>query len=554
MQTQESDSQGRPLRRADAAVGRRTGVVAVCCRDGRFLVVRRAQGVPFAGRWCFPGGAVERGEDDIAALKRELQEELGLDVRPLYKLFSSDAADGKHILHWYLAEAAGARIRPNPTEVDAFRWASLAELGRLPGLLETNRRFLEACRPQLEKIAEGFSADARVMSEWQSQISDHLDELRSQGLYRKLRIVSSPAGRLIRLDAGQGARQAVNFASNDYLGLAADPRVAEAAGDALGRWGWGAGASQLVCGHTGLHRELASALARFKRSEAAIVLPTGYMANLAVITALAGPEDVVLLDKLNHASIIDAARLSGAQVRVFPHKNYAKLERLLQRYRSVRRRIIVTDSLFSMDGDLADLPELVRLKQTYEAVLVVDEAHATCVLGPEGRGVAAVQGVEDQIDASVGTLSKALGGIGGFVAASGTLIEHLVNTARSFIFTTALPPAACAAALRALEIAQSESWRRRRALSLAERLRTRLAESGWDCGDSQSQIVPVLVGRPDAATALSEALLAKGHLAPAIRPPAVPPASARLRVSITASHLDEDIDGLATALAASPGV
>ncbi len=298
--------------------------------------------------------------------------------------------------------------------------------------------------------------------------------------------------------------------------------------------------------------ELEATLARFKNTEAAIVLPTGYMANLAAVRLLAGPEDVILLDKLNHASIIDAATSAGSQTRVFPHRNYAKLESLLQRYPHARRRIIVTDTVFSMDGDMADLPELVRLKHKYDALLIVDEAHATGVLGPAGRGVAELQNVEGDIDITVGTLSKALGGIGGFIAGPHLLIDALVNLARPFIFTTGLPPASCAATIRAIEIVRDEPWRRQRALALAASLRDNLTEAGFNCGDSQTQIVPVIVGPASRAVELSNRLLTQGFFAPAIRPPAVPPNASRLRISVTAAHTDQDIDALATDLGVRP--
>ena len=367
-----------------------------------------------------------------------------------------------------------------------------------------------------------------------------LADLEARGLGRALRTVESAQGARVRV----GGRELICFCSNNYLGLANHPRIRQAVIDATREWGWGAGASRLITGTMGPHRELELRLAAFKRTEAALVCSTGYQANLAAIRALAGKGDVVLVDKLDHASIIDAARGSGAVVRVFGHRDYAKLERLLDRTASARRRVIVTDSLFSMDGDLADLPRLVELKKGYGALLCIDEAHATGVFGLGGRGVAELQGVEHEIDATVGTLSKALGGIGGFVAGSAHLIDWIINTAGAFIYTTALPPPACAAAAAALDVVEQEPQRRAHVLALAERLRSELAEKGWDLAGSQSQIVPIVVGSADRALALAAGLEADGLLAPAIRPPTVPAGRCRIRISLSADHTIEDIDRL----------
>jgi len=371
-----------------------------------------------------------------------------------------------------------------------------------------------------------------------------LHERAVKGLRRTLRLVESPqATRVTR-----AGRTLTCFGSNNYLGLANHPRIVAAVRHAVERWGWGSGASRLVTGHMPPHQDLEQALARFKRTEAALVCSTGYQANLAAIRSLAGKGDVILLDKLDHASIIDAALGSGATVRVFPHKDYRKLQRLLERTASARRRVIVTDTLFSMDGDFADLPRLVELKKRYDAILCVDEAHATGVWGANGRGVAERMGVEDDVDVTVGTLSKALGGIGGFVAGSRELIEWVINTAGPFIYTTALPPAACAAALAALELVHEEPTRRLRLARLAERLRNELKSQGWNIGGSESQIIPVIVGEADRAVRLATELEAEGLLVPAIRPPTVPRGHARLRVSLCSEHSDAEMDYLATCL------
>lgn len=260
-----------------------------------------------------------------------------------------------------------------------------------------------------------------------------LDGLAERGLFRELRTVESPQEAYVVV----AGRRLCCLCSNNYLGLANHSAVAEAARSGIKRWGWGAGASRLVSGHMTPHAQLESRLATFKRTAGALVFPTGYQANLATVRAVAGAEDILFIDKLNHASIVDAARGSGALLRVFPHRDYGKLARLLDRGAKYRRRVIVTDTLFSMDGDFADLPRLVELKRRYDALLVVDEAHATGVFGEHGRGLAEQMGAEEGIDATVGTLSKALGGIGGFVAGSRELIDLLVNTGGAFIYTTA---------------------------------------------------------------------------------------------------------------------
>lgn len=383
--------------------------------------------------------------------------------------------------------------------------------------------------------------DIKATSSWAEQLS----ELSAQGLRRTLRLIESAQGPYVSING----RKLCNFGSNNYLGLTNHPHVIKAVKEAVDRWGWGAGASRLVTGHMEPHQELEKRLANFKRTEAALVCSTGYQANLVAIRGLAGKGDVILLDKLNHASIIDAARGSGATVRVFPHRNYNKLERLLESTTEAHRRVIVTDALFSMDGDFADLPKLVELKQRYDAILCIDEAHATGVFGQHGRGVAELMDVDDQIDVVVGTLSKALGGIGGFVAASKEIIDWLINTAGAFIYTTALPPAACGAAMAALDIVEGEPERRQKLLSLSEYLRSELTTRGFDISGSTSQIVPIIVDQTERGIALAHNLETAGFLVPAIRPPTVPKGTSRLRISLCTEHEEADIDRLVAKLA-----
>jgi len=370
------------------------------------------------------------------------------------------------------------------------------------------------------------------------QMHRSLSELNERDLLRHPRVLDSPCGATVVLDG----RRVVCLCGNDYLCLAGHPAVSSAAVEALRKWGVGAGASRLISGTTSLHVELERRLAEFKHTASAIVTSTGWMANHAAVGALAGRGDLILADKLSHASVIDAARSSGAVLRTYAHCDPARLARMLQRLRArFARCLIVTDSLFSMDGDLAPLGDLVELKKSYDAQLLIDEAHATGVMGAGGRGVAELLGLADEIDAAVGTLSKAIGSLGGFVAGPEVLIETIRNTARAFIYTTALPPALCASAIRALEIIAAEPERRRRLLALADRFRAELHEAGLATGNSASQIVPIVLGPAARAVHLSRQLLEGGFFVPAIRPPTVPPSTSRLRVSLCCDHEAEDL-------------
>ncbi len=378
---------------------------------------------------------------------------------------------------------------------------------------------------------------------------DDLAERRRGGLYRVRRRLQSAQGARVRL----GGRVLVNFSSNDYLNLAADPRLARAAARAAWRWGCGAGASPLVSGHLPPHRALERDLARFEGTEAALVFSSGFAANLAVVGSLAGREDAVFSDERNHASLIDGCRLSRAAVHVYRHADAGHLHDLLRRHGgAARRRLIVTDGLFSMDGDLAPLADLADLAERHDCLLVIDEAHATGVLGERGRGAAELLLRETFPGAGrlikVGTLSKALGSQGGFVCGPRRLVRWLVNHARPYVFSTALAPPAAAAARRALAVIAAEPEGRARLQELASGLRQGLRAAGWPETASRCQIVPVLVGDARAAVTLSEALRERGLLVPAIRPPSVPHGTARLRVSLGAGHTEADVAGLVRAL------
>lgn len=386
-------------------------------------------------------------------------------------------------------------------------------------------------------------------------------ELRTQHhLQRVLRPVQSAQGATVEVQ-GRGY---VQFCTNNYLGLANDPEVIDAARAAISRYGTGAGASRLVAGSMDLHHQLEQALADFKHTEAALVFSTGFMANLAVLTTLAGPTDRIVSDKLNHASLLDSARWSGADHRTFPHNNIERAKTLLARPAAARvrhgranlappdpppdirtsRTFLVSDTVFSMDGDVADLAALSAVAESTGALLITDEAHATGVLGEHGRGVAEAAGVEAKVALSVGTLSKALGSIGGFVCGSRLVIDTLVNEARSFIYTTALPPGCSAAALTALKIMVRRPQMRQRVLALAAHVRDRLQAMGYDCGQSRSPIVPVICGSAESALDASEYLRQQGIFVPAIRPPTVAPGTARLRLSLMATHSDGQVECL----------
>jgi len=382
-----------------------------------------------------------------------------------------------------------------------------------------------------------------------SWIDDDLNDRRRRGLFRTRRRLLSAQGARVRVRG----RELVNFSSNDYLSLAADPRLARAANRAARRYGCGAGASPLISGLLPPLRALEKDLARWEETEAALVFPSGFAANLALVSTLAGRADAVFSDELNHASLIDGCRLSRARVHIYRHRNAGHLAELLRREgKHARRRLIVSDTVFSMDGDLAPLPDLYDLTRQHDALLLLDEAHATGVLGKHGRGVAELFPPPSDLEDAViraGTLSKALGAQGGFVCSSRRLITWLVNSARPYIFSTALAPPTAAAARMAVRIVQQEPERRQHVLDLSGQLGERLADLGLIASRPVCPIVPVLVGDAREAVRLSARLQERGLLVPAVRPPSVPEGTARLRISLTAGHTADDITRLADELA-----
>lgn len=365
-----------------------------------------------------------------------------------------------------------------------------------------------------------------------------LQQLADQSLNRRLHTLDSATGPTIQL----AGRTVLLLASNDYLGLATHPDVIQAAVQATERYGTGAGASRLVCGTLPPHVELEQALAAFKHTPSALVFGSGYLANLGVIPSLIARGGLIFADRLCHASLIDGARLSGADLRVYRHQDLNHLESLLKRTTSGRPLLIVTDGLFSMDGDLAPLPELATLAERFGATLYVDDAHGTGVMGQSGRGTLEHFGVESRIPFHMGTLGKALGSSGAYIAGPTDMIQYLINTSRPFMFTTAPPPSAAAAARAALTVLQQDPSRRARLWRNRDHLFAGLTRLGFHLTESASPILPILIGQADKALKFSEQLLAHGVYAPAIRPPTVPNGSSRIRVTVTAEHSPEQIE------------
>ena len=341
----------------------------------------------------------------------------------------------------------------------------------------------------------------------------------------------------------------INFSSNDYLGLANDPRLINAAAATATKHGWGAGASPVVSGRTIEHAKLEEKLAQFKQTEAAIVFPSGFAANAGTIPTLVDEGDVIFADAKNHASLIDGCRLARAERHIYPHNDVESLSKMLSSTSNFRKKLIVTDSLFSMDGDFAPLVELGNLAEEHNAMLLVDEAHATGVFGKRGSGLVeffaeSSPRLTQQVTIRIGTLSKAFGSAGGFVAGDQKLIDWLFNRARSYVFSTAAPAAMMASARASLQIAQEEPHRREELLQKASYVRSELSERGWNLGNSNSQIIPVVVETPERALTLSAKLRAAGCHVPAIRPPTVPEGESLVRISLSYSHTDGDVEKL----------
>ncbi|MCW9024821.1 MAG: 8-amino-7-oxononanoate synthase [Gammaproteobacteria bacterium] len=377
------------------------------------------------------------------------------------------------------------------------------------------------------------------------RLKQNLQERETKALYRRRKLIQSPQGVRVCIDG----REYLNFCSNDYLGLANHPEVIKSFQQAANDFGVGSGSAHLINGHSVLHHELEEALAEFVNRPRALLFSTGYMANLGVVSTLVGRSDAVFEDRLNHASLIDAGILSRAKLQRYAHNDVNALQQLLISSQA-KEKLIVTDGIFSMDGDVAPVSDLSRLAQKYDALLMVDDAHGIGVLGQRGAGLLEQENLNSQqVPILMGTLGKALGTSGAFVAGDDVLIESLINNARSYIYTTATPPAIAAATLTSLQLLQTESWRREKLKQLIQHFRKGANECSLPLMESATAIQPLLIGNSSKAVALSERLKKKGYLISAIRPPTVPEETARLRITLSAEHSEEQVDQLLETLA-----
>ena len=374
-------------------------------------------------------------------------------------------------------------------------------------------------------------------------LKDELENLRERSLLRRRRSVESACGPEVTVDG----RTVLAFASNDYLGLAADPALIEAAREGAGRYGVGAGASHLISGHYAPHQALEERLAAFVGMERALYFSTGYMANLGVVTSLAGGNDAVFSDQLNHASLIDGIRLSGAEKHIYPHRDLAALEAML-RTCSAANKLVVSDAVFGMDGDLAPLPELLELCERHDARLLVDDAHGFGVQGPQGRGSLAKFGIASPRIVYIGTLGKAAGVSGAFAAGSDEVIEWLLQSARTYIFTTGAPPLLAHALLASVDLIERGDHRRAHLARLIAQLRAGLKLKRWQLSDSTTAIQPLIIGANEEALRIGARLYESGLWIPVIRPPTVPEGTSRLRISLSAAHTPAQVERLVTTL------
>ena len=369
-------------------------------------------------------------------------------------------------------------------------------------------------------------------------IAAELQEIKRQGLYRQLRHVEGEQGPTIFLDG----QEVLNLSSNNYLGLANHPAIRAAAKEAIDRYACGSGASRLISGNMTLHLELEESIAKLKEAEAALVFNSGFQANVGLLSTLVGEGDVIFSDALNHASIIDGCRLSRAEALIYPHCDLDRLESDLRKTQKNSKKLIVTETVFSMDGDIAPVREIADLAARHGAVVMVDEAHATGVFGPNGGGIVEEMGLAGKVLIQMGTLGKALGGFGAYVAGSRNLRDLLINRCRSFIFTTSLPPVVIAMAIAAIDIIKKEPQRRRALRDNSKTLREGLERMGFSLGRSGSQILPLMVGDSAKCMILAERLLQNGVFAQGIRPPSVPPGTSRLRIVPMATHTREQME------------
>ena len=365
---------------------------------------------------------------------------------------------------------------------------------------------------------------------------DELKRIKESGLYRQMKYLQSPQQSYVKI----AGKSYLMLSSNSYLGLCNDERLKQAARDAIEKYGVGSGGSRLTSGSYEVHKKLEDEIAAFKGAEAALLFNTGYMANVGTISSIAGKDWVIFSDRFNHASIIDGCRLSGAEIIIYEHCDASDLEKKARSH-SGRRALVVTDGLFSVDGDIAPLPEIVKVAKKYNMLLMVDDAHATGVLGENGRGTADYFGLQNEIDIQMGTFSKALASEGGFIAGNRDLIDYLTNKASSFIFSTALAPSTVAVSLRALEIVQTEPRLRQSLIANSAWFREKLREIGFEIMDFPTQIISIVLGLPDLTVKFSNRLMGENIFVSAIRPPTVPQGTSRLRINLMATHTVDDL-------------
>jgi len=369
-------------------------------------------------------------------------------------------------------------------------------------------------------------------------LDEAMSQIRTEGLYRSLRVLDGEQAHRARFDG----KDVINLSSNNYLGLTTHPKLREAALRAVESLGVGSGSVRTIAGTMDLHMELERRIAVFKKTEASVVFQSGFAANAGTVSAILGKEDLILSDELNHASIIDGARLSRATIKVFPHRDVAALTRLLEETSGIKRRLVITDGVFSMDGDIAPMREITTAARAHGAIMMVDDAHASGVVGRAGRGTVDHFDLHGQVDIQVGTLSKAIGVLGGYVCGSKTLIEYLYHRARPFLFSTSHPPAVAAACLAAFDVLESEPERIERLWSNTKRFKDGLQRLGFDTGISETPITPIIVGDADLAMKFSDRLFEKGVFAQGIGYPTVAKGRARLRTIVTATHTEEELD------------
>jgi 8-amino-7-oxononanoate synthase len=365
---------------------------------------------------------------------------------------------------------------------------------------------------------------------------DELKRIKESGLYRQMKYLQSPQQSYVKI----AGKSYLMLSSNSYLGLCNDERLKQAARDAIEKYGVGSGGSRLTSGSYEVHKKLEDEIAAFKGAEAALLFNTGYMANVGTISSIAGKDWVIFSDRFNHASIIDGCRLSGAEIIIYEHCDASDLEKKARSH-SGRRALVVTDGLFSVDGDIAPLPEIVKVAKKHNMLLMVDDAHATGVLGENGGGTADYFGLQNEIDIQMGTFSKALASEGGFIAGNRDLIDYLTNKARSFIFSTALAPSTVTVSLRALEIVQAEPWLRQSLIANSAWFREKLREIGFEIMDFPTQIISIVLGLPDLTVKFSNRLMGENIFVSAIRPPTVPQGTSRLRINLMATHTVDDL-------------